>query len=58
MSFFSPSFDICDGLKLLKTDRDVIRFINEHKNAVEAEFYVEAKDVEATGIIVMWKRLL
>ena len=39
-------FDIVDGLRLLKTDRDLVWFINEHKNAVRAEFYVEAKDVE------------
>ena len=44
--YICPGFDIVDGLRLLKTNRDVIRFINEHKNAVGVEFYVEAKDVE------------
>jgi hypothetical protein len=44
--YICPGFDIVDGLRLLKTDRDVVRFINEHKNSVGVEFYVEAKDVE------------
>jgi len=38
---------VTDGLRPLKTDKDVIRFINEHKNEVAAEFYVESdRDVE------------
>ena len=44
--YICPSFDIVDGLRLLKTDMDVVRFINEHRDAVGAEFYVEVKDVE------------
>jgi hypothetical protein len=44
--YVCPGFNVCDGLRLLKTDRDIIRFINDHENAVEADFYVEAKDVE------------
>jgi len=44
--YICPGFDIVDGIRLLKTDRDVVRFINEHRDAVGAEFYVEAKDVE------------
>ena len=49
LGYICPGFDIVNGLRLLKTDRDVVRFINEHKNAVGAEFYVEANDVEVTG---------
>ena len=44
--YICPGFNIVDGLRLLKTDRDVVRFINEHRDAVGAEFHVEAKDVE------------
>jgi hypothetical protein len=44
--YICPGFDIVDGLRLLNTDRDVVRFINEHRSASGAEFYVEAKDVE------------
>ncbi|RHN42107.1 putative transcription factor interactor and regulator CCHC(Zn) family [Medicago truncatula] len=44
--YICPGFDIVDGLRLLNTDRDVVRFINEHRNVSVAEFYVESKDVE------------
>lgn len=44
--YICPGFDIVDGLRLLNTDRDVVRFINEHLNVTTAEFYVEGKDVE------------
>jgi len=36
--YVCPGFDIVDGLRLLITDGNVVRFINEHKNAVGDEF--------------------
>jgi len=47
--YVSQGTNLSDGLRLLKTDKDVIGFINEHKNEVGVEFYVETLDIE--GIV-------
>ena len=44
--YVSQCTNLSGGLRLLKTDKDVIRFINEYKNEVGVEFYVETSDVE------------
>jgi hypothetical protein len=45
--YVSPGWELSDGLRPLKTDRDVIRFINDHINHGVDDFYVEAdKDLE------------
>jgi len=36
-----PGGNLNGDLRLLKTDRDCVRFINEFKNEVVADFYVE-----------------
>ena len=45
--YVSPGWELSDGLRPLKTDRDVIKFINDHINHGAADFYVEGdKDLE------------
>jgi hypothetical protein len=41
-----PGGSLNGGLRLLKTDRDVVRFINEFQKEVAADFYVETPQSE------------
>ena len=47
MFYVSLGWELTDGFRPLKNDRDAIRFINDHKNQVAADFYVESnKELE------------
>jgi hypothetical protein len=41
-----PGGSLNGGLRLLKTDRDIVRFINEFQKEVTADFYVETPQTE------------
>jgi len=61
MFYVSPGWELSDGLRPFKNDKDAIRFINDHKNQVAADFYVESnKDLEGldSSMSVMRKKLL
>jgi hypothetical protein len=40
--YVSPGAELKDGIRVLKTDRDTINFINEYKHESVAELYVES----------------
>jgi len=44
--YVTPGGSLNGGLRLLKTDRDCVRFINEFENEVAADFYVETPVTE------------
>jgi len=44
--YVSPGTELKDGLRVQKTDRDTIRFINEFKSESIVDFYVETISVD------------
>ena len=43
--YVSPGAELKDGLRALKTDRDIINFINEFKGESVTDFYVEGEEI-------------